>query len=134
MTPTTEAVLEAKSDAVLFADEFPGETLDPAATDWDASAWQMSDLSKRDDADALWPVYQAALVVEVARLAYVATFATLAEAVAYENATLSIGREFLPGFALAVLDGGEDTAEYWAWLTESAEQAEQEAAAAEVAS
>ncbi|HEY5021796.1 MAG TPA: hypothetical protein VII30_04825 [Gemmatimonadaceae bacterium] len=35
-----------------------------------------------------------------------------------ESALLSIGREFLPPSALAVLDGGEATADYYGWLTE----------------
>ena len=44
-----------------------------------------------------------------------------------ENAILQVGREFLPEFALAVLhETNEPTAEYWAWLTESVEQAQAE--------
>lgn len=53
-----------------------------------------------------------------------------AEAIAAENAALSIGREFLPPFALAVLDKeSEGSPEYWAWLIESVEQQEAEAEA-----
>jgi hypothetical protein len=56
------------------------------------------------------------------------------DAIAYENATLSIGREFLPAFAQAVLDDNtaEPAPEYWAWLSASA--AEAQAESAEVAS
>lgn len=35
----------------------------------------------------------------------------------FENAALSIGREFLPACALAVLDDdGQPSSDYWAWL------------------
>ena len=43
----------------------------------------------------------------------------LKQAVEYESRTLNIGREFLPACALAVLDGGEGSPEYWAWLADS---------------
>jgi len=35
---------------------------------------------------------------------------------AFETRLLGYGREHLPAHAIAVLDGGERTAEYWAWL------------------
>ena len=41
-----------------------------------------------------------------------------------EQAILSIDCAFLPPCALAVLDGGEATAEYWAFLIEQVEQAQ----------
>lgn len=50
------------------------------------------------------------------RQEYIDAAGGLAAAIAFENATLSIGREHLPPCALAVLDGGEGTPEYWAWL------------------
>ncbi len=40
-------------------------------------------------------------------------------AIRFENEALSIGREFLPSFALAVLDGAEGSPEYWDWLARS---------------
>lgn len=47
--------------------------------------------------------------------------------VAEENAALSIGREFLPAFAIKVLDKVDLTAseerEYYEWLTESVQTA-----------
>jgi hypothetical protein len=44
-----------------------------------------------------------------------------------ENAILSIGREFLPACAIAVLDKtGETSGEYWAWLTKQTEAAQAE--------
>jgi hypothetical protein len=66
-------VAEAKKDARLFADEFPGELLDPASTDWDSSAWEMAPADLRvagivDGEDYGWRLYQATLVREVARL------------------------------------------------------------------
>lgn len=75
-TKTTQAlVIEwAKQDAQLFADEYPGELLDPAATDWDATCWSESRREvpvPADRQEALWPVYQRALIDEVARLAAV---------------------------------------------------------------
>lgn len=41
-----------------------------------------------------------------------------------ENAILQAGREFLPECAIAVLDGGESTVEYWEWLTEQTREAQ----------
>lgn len=43
-------------------------------------------------------------------------FASSVEATEFETQALSIGREFLPPCALAVLDGKLATSEYWAWL------------------
>lgn len=53
----------------LFASENPGEVLDPAATDWDATAWEADGAGYVSGRRAaLWPVYQAALVAETRRL------------------------------------------------------------------
>ena len=38
------------------------------------------------------------------------------DAVDFETQVLTIGRSLLPECAIAVLDGGEDTPEYWDWL------------------
>ncbi len=46
--------------------------------------------------------------------------------IAEEHAALNIGREFLPEFAIVVLDGGEPTPEYWDWLADSVQQAQNE--------
>ena len=43
-----------------------------------------------------------------------------------EQAILSIDREFLPPCALVVLDGGEPTEDYWAFLISQTEQAQAE--------
>lgn len=48
-------------------------------------------------------------------------FSSVSEAVEFESAVLSIGREFLPSCALAVLDGAEATEEYWAFLASQIE-------------
>jgi hypothetical protein len=48
------------------------------------------------------------------------------DAIAFENQALSIGREFLPPCALAVLDGAEGTSEYWDWLCEQETDAAEE--------
>jgi hypothetical protein len=50
------------------------------------------------------------------RTQFLAQFSTVAEAVEAENQALSIGAEFLPECARTVLDGGDATAEYYAWL------------------
>lgn len=61
----------AKADAALFVAEF-GEAIDPATTDWDTMAWQESgdeiEEMTANDAERLWPIYQAALVAETERL------------------------------------------------------------------
>lgn len=43
-------------------------------------------------------------------------FSSVFEAGEFESSVLSIGREFLPACALAVLDGAEATEEYWKFL------------------
>ncbi len=48
------------------------------------------------------------------------------DAVTEENAILSIGREFLPACALAVLDGYGATVEYYEWLMGQTRQAQDE--------
>jgi len=66
----------AKATAALFVEEF-GEPLDPATTDWDATAWETdrSDLSFRDLLDdqviyvLAWDLYDRTLVAETERLA-----------------------------------------------------------------
>lgn len=70
--------------------------------------------------------------VDVAREAfYAAAVACGSDAYSEEQAILSIGREFLPAHALAVLDQtGEPTVEYWEWLTEQTETAQAEHGAA----
>ncbi len=42
------------------------------------------------------------------------------------TAILSVGREFLPPEALAVLDGGSPTVEYYEWLLEQVQIAQAE--------
>lgn len=62
---------QAKADAAAFFAEF-GEALDPATTDWDATAWGdlTPTLHASDDALALlWDLYQEILVAETERLA-----------------------------------------------------------------
>lgn len=53
----------------------------------------------------------------------------VAAAIRFENEALSIGREFLPSHAVAVLDGAEGTPDYWAWLVNSLDDAENESLA-----
>lgn len=71
-TQAAEAVLlAARQDAQAFVDEF-GQPIDPSATDWDAEAFAMVAADLRldgDDRNELWPIYQAELVAETARLA-----------------------------------------------------------------
>jgi hypothetical protein len=50
------------------------------------------------------------------RKEYLDAFDSPDEAIAFENAVLSAGREFLPESALKVLDGGRSTGKYWAFL------------------
>ena len=79
-TPAAEwhALEAAKRDAVLFADEFPGEMLDPATTDWDSVAWDMeicvaplANITLSDwQKDALRETYATCLREETARLAH----------------------------------------------------------------
>ena len=64
---------------------------------------------------------------DAARLSFVAMAEEVGSyAEAEETAILSVGREFLPPCALAVLDGGEPTAEYWAFLQSETEKAQDE--------
>jgi hypothetical protein len=74
----SEITAAAKVTAAMFAQEFPGEALDPAKTDWDGTAWDddQRDLSCRpviEDNTALyteaWELYQSTLVAETKRLA-----------------------------------------------------------------
>lgn len=58
----------AKETAAMFVEEF-AEALDPAATDWDSTAWGEDSRGLPSEAkDDLWPIYQAALVAETERL------------------------------------------------------------------
>lgn len=43
-------------------------------------------------------------------------FSSPVDAMEFQNQVLSIGREYLPPCALAVLDGQDGTDEYWTWL------------------
>ena len=65
--------------------------------------------------------------VEKARQAFI-EYATYigSDALAEEQAILSIGREHLPECARAVLDGGEPTEDYWDWLRSQTEEAQAE--------
>lgn len=65
-----------------------------------------------------------AVVANWAREDFVALFSNLAEAVEFENQALSIGRELLPPAAIAVLDGGTATSDYYAWLADQKDAAE----------
>ena len=55
---------EANRDAASFAEEFPGELLDPAKTDWDATAWAMA-ASELRAAPGWWELYRSELVSAV---------------------------------------------------------------------
>jgi hypothetical protein len=50
------------------------------------------------------------------REAFVGLFPSPREAQAFEACILGIGSEFLSAGAIAVRDGAEPSAEYWAWL------------------
>jgi hypothetical protein len=65
---------------------------------------------------------------EMTRSDYIALFQNATDAVGFETQVLSIGDALLPECARAVRDGGEPTAEYWAWLAEQAEAAASEEA------
>lgn len=43
------------------------------------------------------------------------------ESLDVEAQILSVGREFLPPAAIVVLDGGQESADYWTWLCAQAE-------------
>jgi len=60
----------AAEDAAAFAEEFPGETLEPTC-DWDSAAWteRARDLPEGADAGKLWAIYHSALHDEIKRLA-----------------------------------------------------------------
>ena len=55
---------------------------------------------------------------------YCAEIGTTVEA--EQTALLSIGREFLPPVALAVLDGAEPTDDFWSWCRSQTEAAQDE--------
>jgi len=76
------------------------------------------------DAVKVWSESDDEDPVAAARTAYIALFADLAAAVAFEDSCLSAGDEFLPEHARAVReDNSTATPEYYAWLSEQAEQA-----------
>lgn len=52
----------------------------------------------------------------IARASYVDRFDSPSDAIEFENGALSIGREFLPASALAVLDEKQDSPAYYEWL------------------
>jgi hypothetical protein len=57
---------EAKKDAAVFAQEFPGQTI---SGDWDSEAWNLTDIVIREAAgDEGWQLYSRVLHEEVARL------------------------------------------------------------------
>ncbi len=64
----------------------------------------------------------------VTREQYIEMFASLHEAIEFENGALNVGREFLPDFAIAVLDrtDTDPPAAYWAWLAEQVQEMRQE--------
>lgn len=70
-------------------------------------------------------------VAEMAKQEYLSKFPTLAEAVEFEEQSLSIGDEYLPSAALDVIkahdEGREFTtsSDYWAWLTDEVEKSRQ---------
>ncbi len=53
-----------------------------------------------------------------ARTRFESCFQSASERMSFESDALSIGREFLPECARAVLDGGEATEAYYEWLLE----------------
>ena len=65
------------------------------------------------------------------RTEYLELFPSVSEAISYEETCLSIGLEFLPPCAVAVIDGEDPTAEYWSWLAVSLEQQEHEFASSQ---
>jgi hypothetical protein len=50
------------------------------------------------------------------RETFVGMFASLSEAIEFENAALSAGDDYLPEFVQIVRDGEEPVMEYWQWL------------------
>lgn len=55
------------------------------------------------------------------RTDFLSLFPNASAAVEFENQVLSIGRDLLPPAAVAVLDGAEPTADYWAFLASQVE-------------
>lgn len=55
-------------------------------------------------------------MLKTTRDEFLALFPSPSAAIEFEQQVLSIGRALLPPPALTVLDGGEATSEYWAWL------------------
>ncbi len=69
-TTVDDAIGAAKAAAYAFFGEFE-EPLDPAETDWDATAWTIDAQKLRlspEQQEALWPVYQAVLVARTREL------------------------------------------------------------------
>lgn len=56
------------------------------------------------------------------RTDFIDLFPTTADAIAFEEQVLSIGREYLPECAHAVLDGGEANSDYWTFLASQIEE------------
>lgn len=67
-------------------------------------------------ADAAEAAGAASSRAAAAYAAYAELFPCYFEAGEFEQCVLSVGREFLPACARAVLDGKEATAEYWQWM------------------
>lgn len=92
MTTKIQLAIEAgKRDAATFADEFLGEVIDPAQTDWDSAAWGMEELSRDEDADQLWPAYQAALIDGTRALARKTTKEPVTTSGWYEHTDGTVG-------------------------------------------
>lgn len=69
----------------------------------------------------------AAKETAAARAAYAAVCLDIGTTIEDEtNSILSIGRDLLPPCAVAVLDGGEPTEEYWQFCQEQTEKAQGE--------
>ena len=92
----------------------------------EAMGWLSSRLGLRINAAESGVMCEADAIVKAR-----ATFRAAAEecgsdAVSEEQAILSVGREFLPPCALAMLDDGTESAAYYEWLTEQVEKAQAE--------
>ena len=57
-----------------------------------------------------------------AREEFLAHFKSTADAMDFETAALSIGREFLPPCAHAAMDRQEPTPDYWAFMVAQVEE------------
>lgn len=72
MNNNSKILAAAKSDAAIYANDYPGETYTADSGDWDAESWASSrgelGLSGAELADA-WDVYRAALHAEISELA-----------------------------------------------------------------